>query len=68
VHGFAAGTLACLACIASQSLAQTGRAAPPALTDSHAAIAELSAPLTTRRSLGPELATITALLTSGIPA
>ncbi|HEX5194575.1 MAG TPA: aromatic amino acid lyase [Solirubrobacteraceae bacterium] len=68
VHGFAAGTLACLACIAYQSLSQTGRAAPPALVDTHAAIAQLSPPLSERRSLGPELASLSGLLTSGIPA
>ncbi len=68
VHGFAAGTLACLACIAAQSLYQTGRAAPPALADTLAAVSALSAPLTERRSLGPELAALTGLLTAGIPA
>jgi histidine ammonia-lyase len=67
VHGFAAATLACLACIASQSLSQTGRSAPPALAATHAAIAELSPPLTERRSLGPELERLTALLTGAIP-
>jgi histidine ammonia-lyase len=68
VHGFAAGTLACLACIAAQSLHQTGRAAPPALADTFAAVAALTPPLTERRSLGPELAALTGLLRAGIPA
>jgi histidine ammonia-lyase len=68
VHGFAAGALACLACIAAQSLHQTGRAAPPALADTFAAISALSPPLTARRSLGPELAALAGLLTAGIPA
>jgi histidine ammonia-lyase len=68
VHGFAAGALACLACIAAQSLHQTGRAAPLALADTFAAISALSPPLTERRSLGPELAALTGLLTAGIPA
>ena len=68
VHGFAAGALACLACIAAQSLHQTGRAAPPALADTFAAISALSPPLTARRSLGPELASLAGLLTAGIPA
>jgi histidine ammonia-lyase len=67
VHGFAAGTLACLACIASQSLSQTGRAAPTALADTHAAIQRLSPPLTERRSLGPELDRLTALVVGSIP-
>jgi histidine ammonia-lyase len=66
VHGFAAGTLACLACIAAQSLHQTGRAAPPALADTFAAISALTPPLTERRSLGPELAALTGLLTAGL--
>jgi histidine ammonia-lyase len=68
VHGFAAGALACLACIAAQSLHQTGRAAPLALADTFVAVSALSPPLTARRSLGPELAALTELLTAGIPA
>jgi histidine ammonia-lyase len=67
VHGFTAATLACLACIASQSLSQTGRSAPSALADTEAAIVELSPPLTARRSLGPELDRLTALLLAGVP-
>ena len=68
VHGFAAGALACLACIAAQSLHQTSRAAPPVLADMFAAVSALSPPLTERRSLGPELTSLTGLLTAGIPA
>ncbi len=68
VHGFAAGTLACLACIAAQSLSQTGRAAPSVLADTFAAVSALSPPLAERRSLGPELAALTGLLTAAIPA
>jgi histidine ammonia-lyase len=67
VHGFAAGALACLACIAAQSLHQTGRATSPTLADTLAAVSVLSPPLTARRSLGPELAALTELLTAGIP-
>jgi histidine ammonia-lyase len=67
VHGFAAGALACLACIAAQSLHQTGRGAPPALADTFEAVSALSPPLTERRSLGPELAALTGLLMAGIP-
>jgi histidine ammonia-lyase len=67
VHGFAAGALACLACIASQSLLQTERSAPPALAEIHTAIARLSPPLTERRPLGPELDRLTALLLAAIP-
>jgi histidine ammonia-lyase len=68
VHGFAAGALACLACIAAQSVSQTGRPVPPALGDTFASISALSPPLTERRSLGPELAALTGLLMAGIPA
>jgi histidine ammonia-lyase len=68
VHGFAAGTLACLACIAAQSLHQTGRPVSPSLAPTLALILALSPPLTERRSLGPELAALTELLTAGIPA
>jgi len=67
-HGFAAGALACLACIAAQSLDQTGRPAPAGLAETHAAIAAISLPLSGRRSLGPELGELAALLMSGIPA
>jgi histidine ammonia-lyase len=68
VHGFAAGVLACLACIAAQSLAQTGHSVSPSLAQTLDSIAALSPPLTERRSLGPELASLTGLLTAGIPA
>ena len=44
------------------------RAAPSALADTYAAIAQLSPPLTARRSLGPELDRLTALLLAAIPA
>lgn len=67
VRTLAAGTLACLACISVQSLAHTGRAVPPALASVHEALSALSPPLTARRSLGPELAEIAALLTAAIP-
>jgi histidine ammonia-lyase len=68
VHGFAAGALACLACIAAQSLHQTGRSVAPSLTHTLESISALSPPLTERRSLGPELAALTGLLTADIPA
>jgi histidine ammonia-lyase len=68
VHGFAAGTLACLACIAVQSLHQTGHPVSPSLAPRLESIAALSPPLTERRSLGPELAALTERLTARIPA
>ncbi len=67
VHRLAAGTLACLACIAVQSIYQTGRRVAPALADTYAAVARLTPPLTGRRSLGPELGALTALLTANMP-
>jgi histidine ammonia-lyase len=68
VHGFAAGTLACLACIAAQSLTQTGRSLSSSLAPTLESISALSPPLNQRRSLGPELAALSGLLTAGIPA
>lgn len=68
VRGFVAGTLACLAAISGQSLAQTGRAAPPALAGLADEALELCPPLTERRSLGPELAALSDRLSAGIPA
>ena len=68
VHGFAAGALACLACIAAQSFAQTGHSVSSSLAQTLGSISALSPPLTERRSLGPELAALTELLTAGIPA
>ena len=68
VHGFAAGALACLACIAAQSIAQTDQSPSNSLAETFASVSALSPPLAERRSLGPELAALTALLTSGIPA
>jgi histidine ammonia-lyase len=68
VHGFAAGALACLACIAAQSFAQTGQSLSSSLAQTLGSISALSPPLTERRSLGPELAALTGLLMAGIPA
>ena len=68
VHGFAAGALACLACIAAQSFAQTGHPVSSSLAQTRESILALSPPLAERRSLGPELAALTELLTAGIPA
>ncbi len=67
VRGFVAGSLACLAAIAGQSFAQTGREAPPALAGLLADVLELCPPITARRSLGPDLAALAAMLGAGVP-
>jgi histidine ammonia-lyase len=67
VRGFVNGSITCLAAISAQSLAQTGRAAPPALRELLATILELCPPVVERRSLGPELGRLAAELGSGIP-
>jgi histidine ammonia-lyase len=67
VRGFVLGSLACLAAIAGQSYAQTGRAAPPALAGLLETVLELCPPITERRSLGPDLAALTEMLGAGIP-
>ncbi len=67
VRGFTLGSLACLAAIAGQSFAQTGREAPPALAPLLAEVLERCPPLTRRRSLGPDLAALAAMLGDGIP-
>ena len=67
VRGFVGGSLACLAAIAAQSFAQTGREAPPALAPLLAQVLELCPPITQRRSLGPDLAALAHMLAGGIP-
>jgi histidine ammonia-lyase len=67
VQGFVLGSLACLAAIAGQSFAQTGRAAPPALAPLLDTVLELCPPITARRSLGPDLAALATMLGEGVP-
>jgi histidine ammonia-lyase len=67
VRGFVNGSITCLAAISAQSLAQTGRAAPPALRELLAMILEACPPVAERRSLGPELGRLAVALGSGIP-
>jgi histidine ammonia-lyase len=67
VRGFVNGSITCLAAIAAQSLAQTGRAPPPALARLQAEILEICPPITERRSLGPELGRLAARLGAGVP-
>lgn len=67
VQGFVLGSLACLAALAGQSFAQTGRAASPALAGLLADVLELCPPITARRSLGPDLAALAEMLGAGVP-
>jgi histidine ammonia-lyase len=67
VQGFVNGSLACLAAIAGQSFAQTGRTAPPALAPLLADVLERCPPIEQRRSLGPDLAALAEMLVDGIP-
>jgi histidine ammonia-lyase len=67
VRGFVGGSLACLAAIAGQSFAQTGREAPPALAGLLEQVLELCPPISERRSLGPDLAALAQMLGDGIP-
>ncbi len=67
VQGFVIGSLACLAAIAGQSFAQTGRRAPPALATLLDDVLERCPPIEQRRSLGPDLAALATMLGAGIP-
>lgn len=67
VRGFVLGSLACLAAIAGQSFAQTERAAPPTLAPLLAGVLERCPRIVARRSLGPDLAALAAMLAEGIP-
>jgi histidine ammonia-lyase len=67
VRGFVIGSLTCLAVMAAQSLAVTGRPAPPALTDLLATVLAECPPIGERRSLGPELGRLASVLGGGIP-
>lgn len=68
VRGFVAGSLTCLAAMAAQSFARTGRQ-PPAV---HRALAELvleiCPPVVERRSVGAELGRLAERLGGGLPA
>ena len=61
------GSLTCLAAMAAQSFAATGRPAPPALSDLLEQVLEICPPIVERRSLGAELGRLAAELGSGIP-
>ena len=66
-RGFTIGSLTCLAAMAAQSFARTGRAAPPALTAFMAEVLEICPPVVERRSVGAELGRLAERLGGGIP-
>jgi histidine ammonia-lyase len=67
VRGFVIGSLTCLAAMAAQSFARTGRHAPPALRDLAGLVLEVCPPVVERRSVGAELGRLAERLHSGIP-
>jgi histidine ammonia-lyase len=67
VQGFVLGSLACLAAVAGQSFAQTGREVPAALSPLLADVLEICPPIEQRRSLGPDLAALAEMLGAGVP-
>jgi histidine ammonia-lyase len=67
VRGFVTGSLTCLAAMAAQSFAVTGRRAPPALRELLELVLDICPPIVERRSLGDELGRLAAELGSGIP-
>jgi histidine ammonia-lyase len=68
VRGYVVGSLTCLAAMAAQSLAVTGRPAPPALAGLLERVLAICPPIVERRSLGVELGRLAAELGSGIPS
>ena len=55
VRGFVVGSLTCLAVMAAQSFARTGRDFPPALREFGELVLEICPPVVERRSVGAEL-------------
>ena len=60
--------MTCLAVMAAQSFARTGREAPDALADLCALVLEICPPVVERRSVGAELGRLAERLGAGIPA
>jgi histidine ammonia-lyase len=67
VRGFVVGSMTCLAVMAAQSLARTGREAPAALRQLMATVLEICPPVVQRRSVGAELGRLAERLGAGIP-
>jgi histidine ammonia-lyase len=68
VRGFVVGSLTCLAALAGQSFARTGRAFPPALRALGDEVLETVPPVVERRSVGPDLGRLAERLGGGLPA
>ncbi len=67
VRGFLVGSLTCLAALAGHALAEPGRVVPPALEVLHRKVIVAVPPAQQRRTLGPELDRLAAILTPEIP-
>jgi histidine ammonia-lyase len=67
VRGFVIGSLTCLAALAGQALARPERTAPPALAGLLDTVLSQCPPIVERRSLGPELERLAAVLGGGVP-
>lgn len=67
VRGFVVGSMTCLAVMAAQSFARTGRGFPPALEEFGSLVLEICPPVVERRSVGAELGTLALVLGGGIP-
>jgi len=67
VRGYVVGSLTCLAALAAQSFARTGREAPAALRELAALVLEVCPPVVERRAVGAELGRLAERLVPGIP-
>jgi hypothetical protein len=61
------GSMTCLAAMAAQSFARTGRGFPTALRDFGEMVLEICPPVVERRSVGAELGRLCERLGGGIP-
>jgi len=68
VRGFMVGSLTCLAALAAQSFARTGREAPEALRAFMVEVLEIVPPVVERRSVGADLGRLAQRLGAGIPS
>jgi histidine ammonia-lyase len=66
-RGFVVGSMTCLAVMAAQSFARTGRGFPPALEELGSLVLETCPPVVERRSVGAELGLLCERLGGGIP-
>jgi histidine ammonia-lyase len=67
VRGFVVGSMTCLAVMAAQSFARTGRGFPPALEEFGSLVLEICPPVVERRSVGAELGRLALVLGGGVP-